>query len=150
MDQLRRYEDTFSPDRLLILVYDDYRRDNPAIVRKILRFLDVDDSVSLAKIETNQSARVRSKNVERALNAVSAGRGPGLSVVKTAVEAITTRRLRRGAKSAISRHIVHAKPRAPDPALMLEIRRRYKPEVEALTEYLDRDLITLWGYNDIA
>lgn len=29
---------------------------------------------------------------------------------------------------------------------MLELRQRYHPEVEALSEYLGRDLITLWNY----
>jgi hypothetical protein len=30
---------------------------------------------------------------------------------------------------------------------MLALRRRFKPEVVALGEYLDRDLVTLWGYD---
>jgi hypothetical protein len=32
---------------------------------------------------------------------------------------------------------------------MLELRRQFKPEVQALSEYLGRDLIALWGYEDI-
>jgi len=28
---------------------------------------------------------------------------------------------------------------------MAELRRRFKEEVEALSEYLGRDLVTLWG-----
>jgi hypothetical protein len=32
---------------------------------------------------------------------------------------------------------------------MLELRRRSKGEVVALSEYLDRDLVTLWGYDSI-
>ena len=34
----------------------------------------------------------------------------------------------------------------PDEQLMLELRRRYAPEVEALSEYLGRDLVAEWGY----
>ena len=30
---------------------------------------------------------------------------------------------------------------------MAELRRRYKGEVEALSDYLDRDLVSLWGYD---
>ena len=30
---------------------------------------------------------------------------------------------------------------------MLELRRRYRPEVVALSEYLGRDLVSLWGYD---
>ena len=32
---------------------------------------------------------------------------------------------------------------------MLELRRRFKPEVQAAGEYLGRDLVSLWGYDDI-
>ena len=32
---------------------------------------------------------------------------------------------------------------------MLELRRRFKPEVVALSEYLDCDPATLWGYDGI-
>ena len=32
---------------------------------------------------------------------------------------------------------------------MSELRRRFKAEVVALSEYLDRDLVDLWGYDDV-
>ena len=32
---------------------------------------------------------------------------------------------------------------------MLALRHRFKPEVEALGEYLQRDLVSLWGYDGI-
>jgi hypothetical protein len=32
---------------------------------------------------------------------------------------------------------------------MLELRRRFKGEVEALSDYLGRDLVSLWGYDSI-
>ena len=30
---------------------------------------------------------------------------------------------------------------------MHELRLRFKPEVEALSDYLGRDLVSLWGYD---
>ncbi len=150
VDQLRRYQDAFSADRFLILIYDDYRRDNPATLHKILRFLDVDDTVSLSTNEVNQSARIRARRVNNVMNAVSDGRGTGSAMVKAAVKAVTTQQVRRTARDLVSRNIVYGKPLPPDRDLVMALRRRYKPEVEALSEYLGRDLITLWGYNDIA
>ncbi len=41
-------------------------------------------------------------------------------------------------------------PPPPDAQLMAELRRRYAPEVVALSEYLGRDLVSLWGYDDLA
>ena len=31
--------------------------------------------------------------------------------------------------------------------VMSELRRRFKPEVESLSDYLGRDLVALWGYD---
>jgi hypothetical protein len=32
---------------------------------------------------------------------------------------------------------------------MRELRRRFKPQVVALSEYLGRDLVSLWGYEEL-
>ena len=43
--------------------------------------------------------------------------------------------------------MVFGAPPPPDAQLMLEPRRRFAPEVVALSEYLGRDLVGLWGYD---
>ena len=65
------------------------------------------------------------------------------------VKALTPRSVRRGAHSAIRSKVVFGAPRPPDEALMRELRLRFKGEVEALSEYMDRDLVSLWGYDDL-
>jgi hypothetical protein len=50
---------------------------------------------------------------------------------------------------ATQRRVVFAEPKPAEPQVMLELRRRFKHEVLALGEYLDRDLIELWGYADV-
>jgi hypothetical protein len=55
--------------------------------------------------------------------------------------------MRRRAFRATQRRIVYGDPGPPDEQLMLELRRRFKHEVVALGDYLDRDLVTRWGYD---
>jgi hypothetical protein len=43
--QLRRFHEQFGRERVLVLIYDDFRAENEATVRGVLRFLDVDDAV---------------------------------------------------------------------------------------------------------
>ncbi|MCW3019494.1 MAG: sulfotransferase, partial [Solirubrobacterales bacterium] len=43
VEQLRRFDSHFPAEQILVIVYDDFRRDNDATLRRILRFLDVDD-----------------------------------------------------------------------------------------------------------
>src|SRR5207245_4635600 len=44
VEQLRRYHAVFPREQVLVLIYEDFRRDNEAIVRRVLQFLEVDDS----------------------------------------------------------------------------------------------------------
>jgi hypothetical protein len=149
LDQLHRYQDAFPADQLLVLLYDDFRADNRASIRTILQFLGLDYTVDLPMIESNQSVRVRARRVAQVTDAVSYGRGRSSAMLKTAVKAVTTQPFRRAAQKAVRDHIAYARPRDPDRKLILELRHCYRAEVVALSEYLGRDLITLWGYDGI-
>jgi Sulfotransferase domain len=149
VEQLRRYQEWFGRDRMLVLVYDDFRADNETTVRQVLRFLDVDDKVPLEAIEANPTVRARSQRLNELVHAVSVGRGPLSLTVKGAIKALTPTRLRRNARDAVQRHIVFGEPSPPDAELTAKLRQRFKGEVEALSEYLGRDLVTLWGYEDV-
>jgi len=149
VDQLRRCHARFPPEQVLVLVYDDFRADNEATVRRVLRFLEVDDELPIDVVEANPAKRVRSQRLHEALQAVSVGHGPASEAVKAAVKRFTPRRLRRAALHRVRRHVVFADPHPPDGQFMFELRRRFKPEVVALSEYLGRDLVTLWGYESV-
>ena len=149
VEQLRRFESVFPREQMLVLIYDDFRADNAATVRRVLRFLDVDDSVPVDEREANPTVRARSQRLSELVHAVSVGRGPLSLAVKASVKALTPRQLRRTALEATKRRIVYGDPRPPDEQLVQQLRHRFKPEVVALSEYLDRDLVTLWGYDCI-
>jgi hypothetical protein len=149
VEQLRRYEAWFPPEQMLVLIYDDFRRDNGATVRRVLRFLDVDDTAPIAAQEVNPTVGVRSQRLYELAHAVAVGRGPVSRGVRAAVKALAPRRLRPRSAVAIRDRILFTDPRPPDEDLMLELRRRFKGEVLALSEHLDRDLVTLWGYDSI-
>jgi hypothetical protein len=150
VEQLRRYRDAFAAEQMLVLVYDDFRRDNEGTVRAVARFLEVDELASVPMMEANPTARVRSQRLHQLVHAVSVGRGPVSLKVKAAVKAVAPRQLRRGALLATQSRVLFGEPRAPEESLMGELRHRFKPEVVALSEYLDRDLVALWGYDELA
>src|ERR1700689_130096 len=55
VEQLRRYEEHFAPEQMLVLIYDDFRAENEATVRRVLRFLDVDNAVAIEAGEANST-----------------------------------------------------------------------------------------------
>jgi hypothetical protein len=149
--QLRRFHDHFAPENVLVLIYDDFRSDNEATVKRVLRFLDVDVNAPLTVSDTNPTVGVRSRRLNDLLHSVYTGRGPVLGRVKKGVKAVVpSRRLRRYAIEAAQHKLLYTNPEPLDEGLAAELRDRFKPEVVALSEYLDRDLVSLWGYDGSA
>jgi hypothetical protein len=148
VEQLARFEERFPREQILVLIYDDFRADNAAAVRSVLRFLGVDDSGPIRAREANPSVEVRSRRAHDVVHALSVGRGPLSRAVKGSIKAITPARLRRATLDAAKRNLVYKPPAEHDALLAREIRERYRDEVAALGEHLGRDLLTLWGYGD--
>jgi hypothetical protein len=146
VEQLRRFHAQFAPEQVLVLIYDDFRNDNEATVRRVLRFLDVDDQAPIHIMDANPTVRVRSVRLDDAMRKLYSRSGPA-KVFNTTVKAITPQRTRRRLMRTIRKQIVYGAPQAPQESEMMELRARYKPEVVALSEYLDRDLVSLWGYD---
>ncbi len=149
VEQLRRYHDVFAPEQVLVLIYDNFRADNQAAVRTVLRFLDVDPDVPIETVNANPTVAARSRRLDETVRALRTGRGPVAGAVKSTVKALTPSRVRRKAVRAFEGNVLYGSAPPPDESLMLELRRRFKPEVVALSEYLGSDLVSLWDYGDI-
>ena len=147
VEQLERYHAVFGSDQVLVLIYEDFRADNEGTVRRVQRFLGVDDTLPMEAREANRTVMMRSQQLDEWVNAVAVGRGSlgaaAKKVVKGVVPAGARARLLRGAQQ----RLVHGPPEPADPELMDELRRRFKPEVVALSSYLGRDLVAEWGYD---
>ena len=74
VEQLRRYHAVFPPENVLVLIYDDFRRDNEATVRKVLRFLEVDDTSPIDTIDTKPLKSVRALRLHQLASAARIAR----------------------------------------------------------------------------
>jgi hypothetical protein len=150
VEQLRRFHDVFGPERVLVLIYEEYRRDNQRVVRDVLRFLDLDDSLAVEQVDTKPLKDVRVRRLHQLNGALQeARRNPAAAnpALRT-LDALLPATVRETFGSQWRRLIY--RPRAePSEDFMRELRRRFKPEVEAVSEYLGRDLVSLWGYDRI-
>ena len=77
------------------------------------------------------------------------GTGPASRTAKATVKALTPQKLRRKALYTTQNRLLFGDPLPPDADLVRELHRRFKGEVVALSEYLDRDLVTSWGYDRV-
>ncbi len=147
VEQLRRYHAVFPSEHVLVLIYDDFRADNQATVRRVLRFLDVDDKVALHAVEANPTVHVRSVGLDRLVSSLYAGDGSLSRGARRTLRALTPHSWRGARLQALRRRLLYGAPRPPDEAFTLELRSRFKSEVVALSEYLGRDLVSEWGYD---
>jgi sulfotransferase family protein len=151
VEQLRRYHAVFAPEQVLTLIYDDFRRDNAAALARVLRFLEVDETAPVEAVETTRLDGVRSQRLHQMGRAMTvARRNPqAAGRLSRAANAIAPKALRSQAFRRLWRRVVFSAPAPPDERLMLELRRRFKPEVVELSDYLGRDLVSEWGYDSI-
>jgi len=147
VEQLERYTAVFPREQMLVLIYDDFRRDNEGTVRAVLRFLGVDETQPIALIEANPTVHVRSLRADRLLRSVYAGEGPLSGVLRSALRRLPGAGALGGSLRAARRRALHARPKPPDEEFMNELRRRFRGEVEELGSFLGRDLIAEWGYD---
>jgi Sulfotransferase family len=151
-EQLRRLHDAFGREQVLVLIYDDFRADNEATVREVLRFLALDATGPIETVETKPLKAVRSMRLHRLRRVIrQAHLNPAAgNPLLRAYDKLAPKRLRSAQLAAGLRRAAY-EPQAPaDDALALELRRRFKGEVEAASEYLGRDLVALWGYDRIS
>jgi len=146
VEQLERYAAVFPREQMLVLIYDDFRRDNEGTVRTVLRFLGVDEGAPIALVEANPTVHVRSLRADRFVRSIYAGQGPLAGALKSALRRMPGGGALAAALRGVRRGALYGAPRAPDEEFMNELRRRFRGEVEALGEYLERDLLHEWGY----
>ncbi len=89
VEQLKRYHEAFGPERVLVLIYEEFRSDNEGTVRRVQRFLGVDDTQPVAVVEANPTVQARSQVLNEVVHAVGVGRGPFSHALKETIKAIT-------------------------------------------------------------
>jgi hypothetical protein len=147
VEQLQRYYSVFPPEQILVLIYEDFRADNEGTIRRVLGFLEIDDVVPVESIEVNTAAALRSPRLNELVRSLYLGGAPTTRAIKGTIKAISSQRMRHRALGALRRAQADEPPPV-DAQLMLELRARFKGEVTALSDYLKRDLLSFWKYDD--
>ena len=148
-EQLRRYHARFPREQVLVLIYEEFRVDNPGTLREVARFLGIDEQFAFEELDVNTTSKtMRSQHADDAVRSLTDGSGAASRAARGAMRALP-KGLRRRALGSVREHLVFGAPPPVDDALMHELRRRYRPEVEAAADYLGRDLVALWGYDQL-
>ena len=133
-EQLRRYFEEFGRDKVMVILYDDFRDDTPGVYRSALEFLGVDSGFSPSFAVSNPNKRVRFPMLQRM---VYQPPGPLLKLVP----AIRRFPLAHAVRERLLRINSTPQRRQPmDPALRERLLAEFAPEIRELGELIGRDL----------
>jgi sulfotransferase family protein len=136
-EQIERYRRLFPADRVKTVVFDDFQRDNAATYAEVIEFLGLRSACLPEYRVVNANRAARSPRLAQALAWCGDRR------IKRFVPARARRRLRRALRDA---NLRPARRSPLDAGLRRDLMARFWPEVEALSRLLERDLLSLWGY----
>ena len=123
--QLKRYRSLFPESQLKVVLFDDLRRDAPAVVRELWEFLRVDRTVPLGELLPVNVGITR-----QMLPIVKFAR-------RTGINDMLPKRI--GARVHYLTSVIGSKPKM-DPATRRGLVEHYEPQVRELEELLGRDL----------
>jgi hypothetical protein len=146
VDQLQRFHTAFPPNQVVVVIYDDYRTSNTQTMREVFALLDVDTSFEVAPMNANPAFGARSLRIAAMKRKLHTSDGLVGATVRLAASKSNQPGIWRVARR-VYQGLNYTAPPPEDPELMAEIRTIVAPEVERLSEYLDRDFIALWGYS---
>ena len=133
-EQLERYFDAFSRDRVHVVLFDDLVADTPTAYRGVLQFLGVDPAFQPDFSVHNENRRVRSGAIQRFIYnppaplRAAAGRLRRYAVIHRFRDRILRMNSEAGRRPAM------------DPALRAELRVELRPEIDRLAGLIGRDL----------
>lgn len=137
--QLQRFLDAFGPERVHVVIYEDFVADPAATYGKVLRFLNVDDSFLPAFPVVNANRKIRSRRLQRWLYSPPTILRRGGKMVVPAKPA----RRELGKRLIDHNRREVARPEI-DPGLRQVLEVEFAPEVVKLGEMIGRDLGAIW------
>jgi hypothetical protein len=138
-EQIKRYFDYFPRRQVKILIFDDFKKDEMGAYKTILGFLGIDTSFTPTTKVHNENRVSRFNFVNRLFSELGDTKIGSMLPPKW-----------RGTLAWKLREINSrvARRRPLDPSLRNTLMKQAKPEVEELSLLLNRDLLTLWNYEE--
>jgi hypothetical protein len=148
--QLQRFYQHFPPEQIKVFIYDDWMNDNSAVYRDILAWVGLDPSYEPAfDVHNKGGVQLKSKAMQGLVADISHGKGL-FAPAKQLVATVVPQQTRRAAVDWAYGNLAFAQAKPLDPDLKRRLKQAFLPEVVALGQLLDRNLVSLWGYDALA
>jgi len=140
---LERFRRFFPREQILVVLFDDFMVNPAAEFHRMMEFLDVDAAVAdrLQYEQRNANQQLMFAGLFRQLVDQD-------SFIRKAGNAILPRKFARALHSGLIQTFTTSRARSDDDAAArAALRAELRTRVEALGKLIDRDLVSLWGFD---
>jgi hypothetical protein len=141
-EQIHRFLSHFNRAQIKIIIFDDFKINTPGIYKEVLDFLEVDPNFSPTFDIVNPNKQIRWPVIKKyTLDS---------PYFRKSLRFLFSHEIYAWLKNFYKSKIVKYQPRQPlNDEFRIELMKEFKKEVEKLSALIDRDLVTLWGYNNV-
>lgn len=141
-EHIKRFYEFFDKKQIKIIIQEEFKENNAVIYKEVLEFLGVDSGFTPEFKIINPNKKVRFRKLKNLLESPLFWKVP---------KSITPNKVYELMKKIFYGVMFKKEPRYKmDENLRLELMKKYKPEVVKLSKMLNRDLVSLWGYDKIS
>ncbi|MBW4534663.1 MAG: sulfotransferase [Pleurocapsa minor HA4230-MV1] len=141
--QVKRYCDRFKPEQIKVIIFEEFKSANERIFREILEFLGVEPNFTPEYSAINVNKEVKFKAINNLINNPLAK-----SISKNLLSQEFNEFVR---DNVVEKLLWHQAPKAKIPEeIKLQLMQQYQPEVAKISELLQLDLLSKWGYDTLS
>ena len=151
-EQIERYYDVFDPKQIKVIIYDDFKKDNAKVYWEVLEFLGVDPSFTpkFESVNVNKKSAFPKLKMLLKSSLLSSLFARMYSVPRYFLPPKLFTKYTKLKRFIYQEFLLKKQPRDPmDPDLRRKLMEKFKPEVKRLSRLVGKDLVVLWGYNEI-
>ncbi|MEN9870771.1 MAG: hypothetical protein RLZZ171_1759 [Cyanobacteriota bacterium] len=141
--QVKRYCDRFKPEQIKVIIFEEFKSANERIFREVLEFLGVNPNFTPEYSAINVNKEVKFKAINNLINNPLAK-----SIFKNLLSQEFNDFVR---DNVVEKLLWHQAPKAKIPEeIKLQLMQQYQPEVAKISELLQLDLLSKWGYDNLS
>jgi hypothetical protein len=141
--QVKRYCDRFKPEQIKVIIFEEFKSANEGIFREVLEFLGVNLNFTPEYSAINVNKEVKFKAINNLINNPLAK-----SISKNLLSQEFNDFVR---DNVVEKLLWHQAPKAKIPEeIKLQLMQQYQPEVAKISELLQLDLLSKWGYDNLS
>lgn len=150
-EQIQRYYELFDKSQIETIIYDDFRKDNAKTYRELLDFLKVDPSFtpSFELVNTSRIPRLVNVHIWLKFSLFTKLLMAPKYVLPSGLSGVYAKMIHPVLSIYKSLFTRKKFSHSLDLKLKKKLIKKFKPEVENLSKLVDRDLVSLWGYNKV-